>query len=100
MVYKFPQLSREEIYQMLKIATEARQTRFYQEAREEGLQEGRKEGERSLILRLLQRRLGELPTSARARIEGLSLEQLEALGEALLDFEVLADLEGWLRRIS
>lgn len=97
---------------MLKIATEARQTRFYQEAREEGLQEGRKEGrregrregrkegERSLILRLLQRRLGELPTSARARIEGLSLEQLEALGEALLDFEALADLEDWLRRIS
>ncbi len=32
-----------------------------------------------------------------AKIQSLSLEQLEALGEALLDFSTLADLEGWLQ---
>lgn len=69
------------------------QTWVYQEAKEEG----RQEGERSLILRLLTRRVGELPDQAQARIQTLALDQLEALGEALLDFSEVADLENWLR---
>ncbi|WP_083901670.1 DUF4351 domain-containing protein [Pseudanabaena sp. PCC 6802] len=32
----------------------------------------------------------------RDRIEDLSLEDLESLGEALLDFSGIADLEKWL----
>jgi predicted transposase/invertase (TIGR01784 family) len=104
MVYKFPQVSREEIIQMLEIATEAQQTRFYQEAREDGLRVGRQEGlqagERSLLLRLLQKRLGELPETTRSRINTLSLEQLETLGDALLDFQAIADLDTWLQRLS
>jgi hypothetical protein len=55
-------------------------------------------GERSLILRLLNRRVGDLPESVRSRIEGLSIEQLNELGEALLDFTGLADLEAWLEQ--
>ncbi|NDJ17912.1 DUF4351 domain-containing protein [Myxacorys almedinensis A] len=34
---------------------------------------------------------------ARSQIETLSLEQLESLGEALLEFETIADLEAWLQ---
>jgi hypothetical protein len=34
----------------------------------------------------------------RQRIETLSLEQLENLGEALLDFQGMADLEAWFSR--
>jgi predicted transposase YdaD len=60
-----------------------------------GEQRGREQGERSLILRLLTRRVGELPQEVRSRIEALSLEQLENLGDALLDFQAIADLAAW-----
>ncbi len=43
MVYKFPQLNREEIEGMLGLS-ELKQTRVYQEALQEGRQEGRQEG--------------------------------------------------------
>ena len=72
------------------------QSVIYQEWREEFLQEGRQEGEQLLILRLLNRRVGEVSSELRSQIQSLSLEQLESLGEALLDFTSLADLEGWL----
>lgn len=61
-----------------------------------GRQEGRQEGERALILRLLSRRLGQVAEADQARITSLSLEQLENLGEALLSFEAIADLTAWL----
>lgn len=63
---------------------------------EEGIERGRQEGERSLILRLLNRRVGTLPEAIQTQVEALPLEQLEMLGEALLDFTGLADLETWL----
>ncbi|MEH2411828.1 Rpn family recombination-promoting nuclease/putative transposase [Nostoc sp.] len=65
-----------------------------------GRQEGRQEGERSLILRQLTRRMGELPQPVLERIETLSLEQLENLGEALLDFQAIADLETWFSTLE
>ncbi|NJP09961.1 MAG: DUF4351 domain-containing protein [Leptolyngbyaceae cyanobacterium RU_5_1] len=61
------------------------------------LAKGQQKGERSLILRQLTRQLGELPKATQARINTLSLEQLENLGEALLEFEAIADLETWFR---
>jgi predicted transposase/invertase (TIGR01784 family) len=87
MVYKFTNLSRREIEAMLDITLQ--QTRVYQEAKEEEA--------RSLILRQLVRRVGELSDSVRSKIETLSLSQLEALAEALLDFGAIADLEAWLQ---
>jgi hypothetical protein len=42
------------------------------------------------------RSLADLPENLRQRVETLSLEQLENLGEALLDFTSLADLQSWL----
>lgn len=59
--------------------------------------QGVERGERSLIFRLLTRRVGDLSDSVRSQIEQLSLPQLEALAEALLDFSSMADLENWLR---
>jgi len=59
------------------------------------IREGEEKGERSLILRLLTRRVGELPQLWRDRVNSLSLEQLENLGEALLDFQGIEDLETW-----
>jgi len=72
------------------------QSVIYQEWREEFLQEGRQEGEQSLVLRLLLRRIGKITPEMRSQIEALPLPQLEALGEALLDFTKPEDLEEWL----
>jgi predicted transposase/invertase (TIGR01784 family) len=76
-----------------------RESVIYQEILREGEQRGREEGRKAegqlLILRQLTRRVGELPQEMLDRIETLSLEQLENLGEALLDFQAIADLETW-----
>ncbi len=100
MLYKFPNLSREEIEHMFSLS-ELKQTRVYQEALEEGRQEGRQEGQReeglSFVLRLLNRRLGSMGPEVEAQVRGLSLHQLESLGEAVLDFGDIADLQNWLR---
>jgi predicted transposase YdaD len=62
-----------------------------------GEQRGRVEEGRSLILRQLTRKLGTLPTSVEAQVQALTLPQLEALGEALLDFAEMSDLTDWLQ---
>lgn len=108
---KFPQLSTEEILEMLDLKTaDITQTRFYQEVfqvgeqsgerkgRQEGRQEGRLEGEAELVIRQLSRRCGELSPSQEEQVRSLPIEQLEALGEALLDFRGIADLEAWRQR--
>lgn len=74
-----------------------RESVIYQDILQEGRHEGRQEGERSLVMRLLTRQVGELPQLWRDRVNHLSLEQLENLAEALLDFQSLADLEAWWR---
>jgi len=99
MVYKFENKSRIEVEEMLGITLQ--ETRVYREIKEEGIQEGEgrgKQTEKSLILRLLNRRVGELPQDVRQQVEALPLEQLENLGEALLDFSSMADLQAWLNR--
>ena len=50
----------------------------------------------SLILRLLKKRIGTVNAEDESRITNLSVEQLEALGEALLDFSLCDDLSSWL----
>jgi predicted transposase/invertase (TIGR01784 family) len=70
------------------------------EGRAEGKAEGLQEGEAALVLRQLRRRMGELEAGLKGRIRALSLAQLEALGEALLDFSQLEDLVNWLQNHS
>jgi predicted transposase YdaD len=55
-----------------------------------------REGERSLILKILNRRFGNLAPEIAAQVQALSIEQLEALGEDLLDFGQPEDLVTWL----
>ncbi|NET37828.1 MAG: DUF4351 domain-containing protein [Cyanothece sp. SIO1E1] len=76
---------------------------IYQEIKAEGIQEGIQQGiqersreARQLVLRLLTRKVGDVPEDNRNQIEQLEPSQLEALMEALLDFEQLDDLENWL----
>ncbi|NCQ70186.1 MAG: DUF4351 domain-containing protein, partial [Microcystis aeruginosa W13-16] len=67
---------------------------------EQGMQRGIEQGMQregaNLVLRQLNRRLGQVTTSVEKQIRQLSVEQLEDLGEALLDFENEADLLHWL----
>jgi hypothetical protein len=53
-------------------------------------------GEQQLIIRQLNRRIGEIESSFIDTIRTLTIEQLELLGEALLDFSSITDLEQWL----
>jgi hypothetical protein len=70
--------------------------RLGREALERGLEQGRIEGERDLVLKLLNRKLDVLSPEFIARINNLNVERVEALGEALLDFNNMGDLEAWL----
>jgi len=89
---------------------ELKQTRFYQdvfaegrvEGRVEGRAEGHTEGQQqeaaTLVLRQLRRRLGAAPAETESRIRALPVTELEALGEALLDWHTPAELMAWLQR--
>jgi predicted transposase/invertase (TIGR01784 family) len=91
LVSRFAQLSRKEIQAMF-LLSDIKQTRVYQEAK----QEGRQEGEIRLLIRQLSRRFGKISDRRIQIINSLTLEQLDDLGEALLDFCELADLDNWL----
>jgi predicted transposase/invertase (TIGR01784 family) len=69
------------------------------EARQEARQEIRLEEARSLILRQLTRKVGDVSLTLKAQIEALDLTQLEALGEALLSFDTSTDLLAWLAQL-
>ena len=76
------------------------EARGIREGKAEGIREGKAEGIRegkiSLILRLLNRKFGNLNPNAIEQIGQLSLDKLETLGESLLDFNTQADLDNWL----
>ncbi|APB32962.1 hypothetical protein GlitD10_0648 [Gloeomargarita lithophora Alchichica-D10] len=71
-----------------------------QEGKQEGRQEGRQEGEVGLILRQLQRKIGQPTSTQVSQIQGMSIDQLETLGEALLDFTTAEDLTQWLNNLA
>ena len=98
LVYKLPQLSRQEIQAMLHLPdVDLKQTRFYQDVLAE-TQEDTRQREAALILRMLRRRLGPLAPTQEDRIQTLPVTELENLGEALLDFQTAADLTAWLQQ--
>jgi predicted transposase/invertase (TIGR01784 family) len=108
LVNKFPKLSIEEIQRMLDLReADVTQTRFYQEVLQigrregerqgiqQGMQQGMQQGETNMVIRQLNRRFGNLTTNQLKKVRSLSLPQLESLGEGLLDFKNLSDLENW-----
>ena len=70
--------------------------RGLEEGQQQGRQEGRQAEAAAMTQRLLQRRFGSLAPDQQVRIQGLPLAELEALADALLDFEGPADLTAWL----
>ena len=89
--------------------SDLKQTRVYQEAREEGEQRGEQrglqlgeqrgliKGQATMLLRLLNRKFGQISPSLRGKVNKLSAKQLENLAEALFDLETIADLSAWLK---
>jgi predicted transposase/invertase (TIGR01784 family) len=113
LINKFPQLSIEEVRQMLNLKeADLTQTRFYQEVFQIGQQAGqqigqqigqqagrkigRQEGEIEIVLRQISRRCGQLPIAQQTQLRSLPVNEIEKLAEALLDFKGIADLEIWL----
>ncbi len=68
---------------------------FFGQGRQEGRQECCQGGELEMAVPL-RRRCGAISAEQEAGIRALSLERLEALADALLDFESPADLVAWL----
>jgi predicted transposase/invertase (TIGR01784 family) len=95
LVYKFPKLSRKEIERMFAL-DDLRQTRVFQEIRDEYLQEGKY----SLVMRQIRRKFGQPDQALTTKIANLTLEQLESLGEELLDFKTIDDLKHWLANVK
>ena len=109
MAYKFNKLNQDEVAQMLGI--ELSEVRAFQDAINEGEQKGRQEGEqkgrqeaqqqaRALVKRQLAKKLGSLSSGVQKRLDRLSIEQVESLGEAFLDFDSISDLKGWLSSVE
>ncbi len=65
-----------------------------------GINEGVIQGQTALILRQIARRTGEISPEIQTRIQHLSPEQLDDLGEVLLDFTNQEDLIAWLESAS
>lgn len=61
-----------------------------------GRAEGQREERRSIMLRLLNRKVGPLAEELRTRVATLPPEPMLALSEALLDFATQTDLVSWL----
>ena len=62
----------------------------------QGITQGITQGKEALVVRQLRRRFGTVSAPTAARVAALPAEQLDDLGEALLDFSSAADLERWL----
>jgi predicted transposase/invertase (TIGR01784 family) len=77
-----------------------RESATYQDILAEGEVKGKTQGRieeaKGLVIRLLTRKLGNVSPNLLAKIEALPLERVESLGEDLLDFTSIANLEQWL----
>ena len=60
----------------------------------QGVEQGRLDGERALVLRLVQRRFGEVPPSVHKRLQSAAQHQLETWADRVLDADSLDDIFG------
>ena len=80
-----------------KARLEEREQIGLQRGIEQGIQQGIRQ-EATLIVRQLQRKIGDIPSDLETKVMSLSLSRLEDLGETLLDFNSLDNLIDWLDR--
>lgn len=63
-----------------------------------GMEQGLQQGELLLLKRQMQRRFGPMTPAQQTRLEQLDRDRLEQLGEDLLDFTRIEDLDDWFGR--
>lgn len=73
-------------------------TSWMEKGMEKGIEEGKRQEAIALVVRQLRKRFASLDEDAQRRIPTLTIERLEQLGEALLDFTSLQDLISWLNQ--
>ena len=88
------------VYQILRGGDMLEESSVYQDILKKGIQQGVRKGERRLVIRQLELRLGKLSAKDRSRIDKLSTAEVERLAEALLDFSSQADMNEWLTKIA
>jgi hypothetical protein len=69
-----------------------RATLWYEQWRQEGIEEGRRQGEAELLLRLLRRKFGSVPRKIQTRLRDAQPEQLLDWGERLLTANSLEEI--------
>jgi Domain of unknown function (DUF4351) len=107
-ILTLPKPLENEFWQELKAYEEERKMPYItsverigrEEGRKEGRKEGREEGQRQLLRRQLTRKIGAIPDRPSTQINALTNDQLERLGDALFDFESIADLTHWLDNLK
>ena len=96
--HKFNQLNREDVETML--GTAIKETRLYQDIKEEGREEGREEDRQEVakgVVVLLEKRFGSLPEEIQSTVNALSFLLLNNLIASTLDLSSLEDLRQWLQ---
>ena len=92
-------LLEEEVIQSILRSEIMRESVIYQRIESEGIRKGKAEGRQeeaiALILRQLKRRFNTIPAEIEVKINDLTIEKIEELGEALLDFQEEEDLINW-----
>jgi predicted transposase YdaD len=76
-----------------------RESVTYQDILAEGEVKGLERGlqlEKLLVVKQLTKKLGNLTPKIQGQVNNLAIDRVESLGEALLDFNSMADLEAWL----
>jgi predicted transposase/invertase (TIGR01784 family) len=115
LVYKLPQISREEIQAMFT-REDLIKTRFYKDAFSDGEQVGLQQGEQfglqrgeqrgeqrglqqgktALILRMLTKKFGSVTKTQQQQIQKLAIAKLDDLADQIFDFENLEAVTVWL----
>jgi Domain of unknown function (DUF4351) len=85
-----------EFWRELQAYEEERKVPYITSVERIGYDRGKKEEAQSMLLRQLARKVGSVNDRNLNRINSLSIEKLESLGEALLDFASIDDLDNWL----
>ena len=73
-----------------------------QDATNQGMERGIERGierEISFVIRLLNCRFGQITPDVEQQVRSLTVDRIEDLGEALLDFQTEADLTNWILRL-
>ncbi len=72
---------------------------IFQAGEAQGEARGEARGERRMVVRVLSRQFGNLSPSLISQLNELSLEQIEALGDVMVDFISPEDLTHWLEQV-